>query len=210
MIGDWTTTSWRTYHQAFSVTILSWSGCKFGVSLNIGVRGTHENQSSKQIFECVGAIAYYGLYPNRTALTLGLGKVSSLLIIHLCTEGWQKKNLKNQPSDNCSLVQFNRAQFELANQNTRSAITKNKSSKSVMHPLFLFKRLLNNITVCHKFTNFANLKKLIERPEGGTNHINQPFLNRDPTFERLRIILPRARWTNKILLVNTSIQGEKL
>ena len=91
LIGNCTTTSWRTYHQAFSVTILSWSGCKFGVSLNIGVRGTHENQSSKQIFECVGAIAYYGLYPNRTALTLGLGKVSSLLIIHLCTEGWQKK-----------------------------------------------------------------------------------------------------------------------
>ena len=74
LIGDWTTTSWRTYHQAFSVTILSWSGCKFGVSLNIGVRGTHGHQSSKQIFECVGAIAYYGLYPNRTALTLGLGK----------------------------------------------------------------------------------------------------------------------------------------
>ena len=79
-----------------------------------------------------------------------------------------------------------------------------------MHPFFLFKRLLNNITVCHKFTNFANLKKLIERPEWGINPINQPLLNRDPTFERLRIILPRAQWTNKILLVNTSIEGELL
>ena len=67
-----------------------------------------------------------------------------------------------------------------------------------MHPLFLFKRLLNNITVCHKRHNFANLKKLIERPEGGINPINQPLLNRDPTVKRLRIILPRARWTNKI------------
>ena len=95
LIGNCTTTSWRTYHQAFSVRILSWKGCKFGVSLNIGVRGTRENQSSKQIFECVGAITYYGSYPNRTALTLGLGKVSSLLIIHLCTEGWQKKFKKS-------------------------------------------------------------------------------------------------------------------
>ena len=95
LIDNWTTTSWRTYHQAFSVTIPSWKGCKFGVSLNIGVRGTHGNQPSKQIFECVGAIAYYGLYPNRTALALGLGKVSSLLIIHLCTEGWQKKFQKS-------------------------------------------------------------------------------------------------------------------
>ena len=76
LIGNWTTTSWRTYHQAFSVTIPSWKGCKFGVSLNIGVRGTHGNQPSKQIFECVGAIAYYGLYPYRTALKLGLGKVT--------------------------------------------------------------------------------------------------------------------------------------
>ena len=45
-----------------------------------------------------------------------------------------KNNLKNQPSDNSSLVQFYRTQFEWANQNTRSATTKNKSSKSVMHP----------------------------------------------------------------------------
>ena len=74
-----------------------------------------------------------------------------------------------------------------------------------MHPFFLFKRLLNNITVCHKFTNFANLKKLIERPEGGTNPINQPLLNRDPTFERLRIILPRARWTKEAQKKNSEI-----
>ena len=93
LIDNWTTTSWRTYHQAFSVTISSCTSCKFGVFLNIGVRRTHGNQSSKQIFECMGAIAYYGLYPNRTALTLGLGKVSSLLITHLCTEGWQKKGV---------------------------------------------------------------------------------------------------------------------
>ena len=73
-----------------------------------------------------------------------------------------------------------------------------------MHPLFLFKRLLKNITVCHKFTNFANLKKLIERPEGGINPINQPLTNRDPTFERLRIILPR-HFCDKKLYTSTQI-----
>ena len=31
------------------------------------------------------------------------------------------------------------------------------------------------------------------------------FSATNETFERLRIILPRAQWTNKILLVNTSI-----
>ena len=58
LIGSWTTTSWGIYHQAFSATIPSWSGCKFGVFLNIGVRGTHGIQPSKQAFECVGDIAY--------------------------------------------------------------------------------------------------------------------------------------------------------
>ena len=45
LIGSWTTTSWGIYHQAFSATIPSWSGCKFGVFFNIGVRGTHGIQS---------------------------------------------------------------------------------------------------------------------------------------------------------------------
>ena len=35
-----------------------------------------------------------------------------------------------------------------------------------------------------KFTN-VNLKKMIERPGGSTNPIDQFFLNPDPTFERL-------------------------
>ena len=35
-----------------------------------------ESNHQSKTFECVGAIAYYGLYPNRTALTLGLGKVT--------------------------------------------------------------------------------------------------------------------------------------
>ena len=37
LVGRWTTTSWRNYHQEFSVTPLSWNGCKFGVCL-ISVR----------------------------------------------------------------------------------------------------------------------------------------------------------------------------
>ena len=58
LIGCWTTTSWRIYHQAFSVTIPGWGGCKFGVFLNIRVRATHGIRPSKQPFECVGDIAY--------------------------------------------------------------------------------------------------------------------------------------------------------
>ena len=60
LIGCWTTTSWRIYHQAFSVTIPGCTGCKFGVFLNIGVRATHGIRPSKQPFECVGDIAYLG------------------------------------------------------------------------------------------------------------------------------------------------------
>ena len=60
LIGSWTTTSWRIYHQAFSVTIPSWNGCKSGVFLNIGVWATHGIQPSKETFECVGDIAYLG------------------------------------------------------------------------------------------------------------------------------------------------------
>ena len=45
LIGIWATTGWGIYHQAFSATIPSWSGCKFGVFFNIGVRGTHGIQS---------------------------------------------------------------------------------------------------------------------------------------------------------------------
>ena len=41
-----------------------------------------------------------------------------------------KKNLKSQPSDKCSLVQFNRAQFECVSQNTPRATTKNKNSNN--------------------------------------------------------------------------------
>ena len=29
---------------------------------------------------------------------------------------------------------------------------------------------------------------MIDRPEGGSNTINQPFLIREPTFKRLRVI----------------------
>ena len=60
LIGGWTTASWRICHQAFSVTIPGWSGCKFGVFLNICVRATHGIRPSKQPFECVGDIAYLG------------------------------------------------------------------------------------------------------------------------------------------------------
>ena len=60
LIGCWTTTSWRIYHQAFSVTITGWRGCKFGVFSNICVRATHGIRPSKQPFECVGDIAYLG------------------------------------------------------------------------------------------------------------------------------------------------------
>ena len=58
LIGSWTTTSWGIYHQAFSVTITGCLGCKFGVFLNIGVRGTHGIRPSKQPFKCLGDIAY--------------------------------------------------------------------------------------------------------------------------------------------------------
>ena len=47
LIGSWTTTSWGIYHREFSVTIPSWNICKFGVFLNIGVRGTHGIQPGK-------------------------------------------------------------------------------------------------------------------------------------------------------------------
>ena len=43
---------------------------------------------------------------------------------------------------------------------------------------------MKNIAVYPKFTN-VNLKKIIERPGGSTNPIDQFFLNPDPTFERL-------------------------
>ena len=33
LVGCWTTTSWRNYHQVFSVTTPSWYRCKFGVCL---------------------------------------------------------------------------------------------------------------------------------------------------------------------------------
>ena len=75
LIGGWTTTSSRIYHQSFSATIFSWSGCKFGVFLNTGVRGTHGTQPSKNTFECMGDIAHYRLYSNKGALILGSGKV---------------------------------------------------------------------------------------------------------------------------------------
>ena len=72
LIGSWTTTSWGIYHREFSVTIPSWNICKFWVFLSIGVRGTHGIQPGKKAFWCMGAVAFYGLYPNRAVLTLGL------------------------------------------------------------------------------------------------------------------------------------------
>ena len=59
-LGSWTTTSWKIYHQAFSVTITGWTCCKFGVFSNICVRTTHGIRPSKQPFEWVGDIAYLG------------------------------------------------------------------------------------------------------------------------------------------------------
>ena len=50
----------------------------------------------------------------------------------------KKKNLKSQPSGKCSLVQFNRAQFECVSQNTPRETTKNKNSNICHTPLISF------------------------------------------------------------------------
>ena len=42
------------------------------------------------------------------------------------------------------------------------------------------------------------MKKMFERPGGGKKLMNQSFLNPDPTFERLLIVLPQARCSKKI------------
>ena len=65
LMGGWTTTSRRIYHQAFSAIIPGCTGCKFGVFLNNSVRGTHVIQPSNQTFECMGDIAHYQLYPKK-------------------------------------------------------------------------------------------------------------------------------------------------
>ena len=51
LIGCWTATSWRIYHQAFSVTITGWTGCKFGVFSNICVRAYNENATFFPLYE---------------------------------------------------------------------------------------------------------------------------------------------------------------
>ena len=78
LMGGWTTTSWRIYHQAFSAIIPGCTGCKFGVFLNIGVRGTHAIQPSNQTFESMGDIAHYQLYPKEAALSAALTKSGPL------------------------------------------------------------------------------------------------------------------------------------
>ena len=78
LMGGWTTTSKRIYHQAFLAIIPGCTGCKFGVFLNIGVRGTHEIQPSNQTFECRDDIAHYQLYLEKAALSAALAKSGPL------------------------------------------------------------------------------------------------------------------------------------
>ena len=85
LMGGWTTTSWRIYHQAFSAIIPGCTGCKFGVFLNIGVRGTNAIQPSNQTFESMGDIAHYQLYPKEAALSAALTKSDPLDFSFSCS-----------------------------------------------------------------------------------------------------------------------------
>ena len=77
-MGGLTTASRRIFHQAFSAIIHDCTGCKFGVFLNIGIRGTHVIQPSNETFECMGDIAHYQLYPKKAALSAALTKSGPL------------------------------------------------------------------------------------------------------------------------------------
>ena len=85
LMGGQTTTSRRIFHQSFSAIIPSCTGCKFGVFLNIGIRGTHVIQPSNQTFECMGDIAHYQLYPKKAALSAALTKSGPLHFPFSCS-----------------------------------------------------------------------------------------------------------------------------
>ena len=97
-----------------------------------------------------------------------------------------------------------RAQFEWASQNTWS-VTTNKWNLSVSFTLNF--SLSSYETIVRYAINLQTslIWRKCFRGQEGLVTIMQSFLNPDPTFERLWIILPRVQWSNKILLVNTSI-----
>ena len=69
LIGSWTTTSWRIYHQAFSVTIPSWSGCKSGVFFEYWCKSNAWNPAFKGDVWMRGWYRIFGLSPDKAALT---------------------------------------------------------------------------------------------------------------------------------------------
>ena len=97
-MGGLTTASRRIFHQAFSAIIPDCTGCKFGVFLNIGIRGTHVIQPSNETFECMGDIAHYQLYPKKAALSAALtksGPLSTSLLVVLQISFFASPQAKN-------------------------------------------------------------------------------------------------------------------